>query len=162
MPDQQFVAVPVPPSLVPDVLQLVLDRIREQPERSPSSQLEAGSIEWADADLADFFWTSSENPRAIMALLAERPTEGLTTEDFALAIGKGGDPRGTWSVAGVLGAIQKSAKHRYGRDWPFEVSRDAASDLYRYTMPPAYAAVIAAQAKALRDSIDGIQESDEK
>ena len=161
MPDQQFVPVPVPPDLVPDVFQLVLDRLREQPEGSSPTAPDAGSGEWPEEDLANFFFSSSENPQAIMALLAEHPTEGLTTEDFARAIGKADDPRGTWSVAGVLGAIQKSAKHRHRRDWPFQVSHDPANGTYRYTMQPDYAKVIAAEAKTLRSAIDDIKKDEE-
>jgi len=151
MVDQQFVSVPVPARLVPDVFQFVLDKTRAG--STPELASEAPS-EWSAAELALFFSASSKNPRAIMECLAARPGESLTTADFAGAIGKRrDDPRGTWSVAGVLGAIQKSAKRNFGRDWPFECAYSSDGETYYYSMPERYASVIAAEAARLRTAL---------
>jgi hypothetical protein len=154
MVDQQFVAVPVPADLVADVFQFVLDRTRVRTDGSHTKPA-AGVLppEWPPEELAEFFWEASQNPRAIMELLAGRPGERLTTEDFARAIGKGDDPKGTWSVAGVLGAIRKKAKRKNGRDWPFDCVHDRESETYYYSMPAAYASVITSEAERLRSAI---------
>lgn len=154
MVDQQFVAVPVPAELVPDVFQFVLDRTRARAERAPTKPAtDVPSPEWSPEELAEFFIEASQNPRAIMELLASRPGERLTTEDFARAIGKGDDPKGTWSVAGVLGVIQKNAKRNYGRGWPFDYEYDRDSETYYYSMPEPYASVITSEAERLRSAI---------
>jgi AcrR family transcriptional regulator len=151
MANQLFVPVPVPEDLVDEVFEFIVER------RRASARVEASTTaapdEWSPADLTDFFMRSSENPRAILEVLARNPDARLTTADLARAIGKGDEPRGTWSVAGVLSAIKKKAKRTYGRDWPFACSYDHGSETYYYTMPAGYASVVSAAAETLEAAI---------
>jgi len=150
-----------PTDALPDLYELIARRLRagghdlgrkevaaEAAGDDASIALADGSREWPPDDLRDLYKGSKRRMKAILEALASRPEEKLTTTDFAKAIGED-HPRGTWNVAGVLGAFGRKINEQYGgRLWPFHVDQDEDDGELDYWMPQANADVIVALMEA--------------
>lgn len=84
---------------------------------------------------------TSTRMKRLQKHLAAHPGEAFTGDELGDAIGV---DRGWNSVAGMLGGYQRLVQNHYGlSNWPFDFGPDS-DGVWKYTMRPAVAEIIAA------------------
>src|SRR5205085_190770 len=82
--------------------------------------------DWTEADVRRLYRESSAAEKALLAALAERPDEDLTSHELAATLGELA-PKGWNSIAGILGKLaQRYRKPAFGREFqPWYLRTDA-------------------------------------
>lgn len=136
-PNMQYVQIPVPEHLVPDVMALIVART-EATAATPAPSV--GSASFLTASEVPKAWEASAMPmRKVLAYIAARPGKNVAGDELAKVLGK--TDRGH-SIAGMMGAFGKRMKNRHGGRWPFEAKWNAVDARWEYCMPASIAAVI--------------------
>jgi hypothetical protein len=142
MPNPILIAVP--PHLVPAVTELIANDDFEPVDAARSINLVNG---WTETELRQHYRDSSENMRAFLVYLAQRADVDVSTHDSATAVGLK-----DWNaVAGMLGAAQRRAGNRYGRDSGPWYQRTQANGQELLKMPGVAAAIVLDEAKIRGD-----------
>ena len=145
--DDYFVHVPVPRQLVVDVYQFVAERTRLAVKAEPtvsSGQPIVLPDEWAASEIRRLYAESPKNMRAILAAMAARPGENVTSNDLieVLSRSRGGSASSS-ILGGTLGAFGRRVRNRYRKNsWPFEAHWISETNQNYYIMSPAVAAIL--------------------
>lgn len=136
----QYVQIPVPEHLVPDVMALIVARTEATAAAAPSV-VESASADFLTASEVQKAWEASALPmRKVLAYLAARPGKNVAGDELATKV-LGKTDRGH-SIAGMMGAFGKRMKNRHGGRWPFEAKWNAIDARWEYCMPASIAAVL--------------------
>jgi hypothetical protein len=138
-----WVMVPVPEDAVPEILEEVLQRVRQprptEVEARPPEDAYYGG--WTEDELRNVL----ENPTRAMGIvlrsLATHPGEWLEINILAEEVyGEGASGN---QLGGALGSFTRRVKGRYGKDkWPFEARYDEDEHQWKYRMDDRTAEVI--------------------
>jgi hypothetical protein len=135
MTPTNYVQVPVPEELVPDVMALITRQIRSG--ASEAHTHEPATSHAMEALVERCYLESEETHRRLLRYLASRPDQWVSFDDIGAEMGYT-SPR---SLPGTLGAFGRRAKHRYGGFKPFE-AEERDSGKWSLRMESAIAAVI--------------------
>lgn len=104
---------------------------------------------WTASMIVDAYRAASDRMKVILDLLASRPDEKLSMQDFERALGAENEKENF--VNGVLGAFGRLTNQRFtsqlpnnGNTWPFTVGKDVHKGDWYYEMPAKVANVIRA------------------
>lgn len=126
-----YINVPVPEEHVPAVYALIARlQAGEQPEEAAPDEPPPPLDEML---VAQMYGDSLPPHRAFMELLAGQPGEWIYTGEAADALDL---PKGSKSLAGMLGAFGRRAKHRYGGVAPWEDAWNPERREARYRVTP--------------------------
>ena len=140
----RWVPVPVPEDMVAEVMESVLERVRER--ASAGSRGQSPGSNGATPDDADTYqngWTEEElrdvlrNPTRAMGVvlrhLADNPDKRVDGYTLAEAIyGKGANAN---QLGGALGSFTRRVGRDYGKEkWPFDAFRNAERKRWEYSM----------------------------
>jgi hypothetical protein len=138
---EELVPVMVPRSRLRDVYALLA--------AGPSNGTEAGGLHrgWSGELIQEAYAAASDRMKALLDLMASRPGQRLTADDFMAELGVDQQD----FVNGVLGAFGRLTSQRFvhrlpNRDhtWPFTVVKDIRDGRWTYEMPESVAEVIKA------------------
>lgn len=126
MPQEDFVYVPVPAHLVSEVYALLV-----RLGAAPSGEAEADARPPVlDAELVKrMYFESEEHHRQLMRYLADHSDRWHYSGDLAEALNL---THGARSLAGMLGAFGRRAKHRYGGQRPWTSDWDPSREEARH------------------------------
>ena len=127
----QYVQVPVPSHLVPEVMHL----ITEDPQFSKTS-----TQGWSEAEIGKLWSESAQNMRRTLALLAANSPNSVTGERIARDV-LGKEQKGH-SVAGMMGAFTRRMKGRHKGRNPVRAEYDAEAHVWTYSIRPEVGQVI--------------------
>jgi hypothetical protein len=139
--DEELVPVMVPRSRLTDVYALLA--------AAPSNGTASGGLHrgWSAELIREAYAAASDRMKALLDLMASRPGERLTAEDFMAELGVDQQD----FVNGVLGAFGRLTNQRFAErlptrenTWPFTVVKDIRDDRWTYEMPEQVAEVIQA------------------
>lgn len=143
-----FVNVPVPVSLVPEVYGLIARRTTGS--GSPHNGREAAGPYpgWDDSLLRRAYRESPPAMKMILGEMARRAGEELGANDFVPLLAKHRGKRVSRSgVSGTFGAFGRRVQNRYGREHePYDKRYDHERREKRYRMPQRVAEVILEEA----------------
>lgn len=116
----QYVAVPVPAQLVPQVMAFITESLGATGD----------SGQWTERELRKLWVRSAQNMRATLALLAEAKGAPVTGDEIAKkALGK--EAKG-YSVAGMMGAFSRRMKGQHKGKSPIVAEYDADVGIWTY------------------------------
>lgn len=102
---------------------------------------------WTAPMIVDAYRAASDRMKVILDLLASRPDEKLSIQDFERALGAENEKENF--VNGVLGAFGRLTNQRFAsllpnneNTWPFTVGKDVRAGDWYYEMPTKVASVI--------------------
>lgn len=126
----EYVYMPVPIRWTFDIYARLAQLAAEDPEPEEVVPKRASDV---DAETVARMYGESEAPhRRLLDLLASSSDEWLYTSDIAKQLAL---PNGSRSVAGMLGAFGRRAKHRYEGQRPWDSDWDPARSEARHRMP---------------------------
>ncbi len=137
-----FELVPTPREFVGDVYALLARLMAnndEQVRNNLSTAADDEEITLTPALIRRMYEDSYEPHRRLFKFLATRPDEWIFPDDIVEALELG---NGAKSLAGMLGAFGRRAKHRYGGLRPFESRWDVDAGQSKHRMTAEVAAVI--------------------
>jgi hypothetical protein len=137
-----YVSVPVPSELVPEVYALISAHMVNKGNEKPGT--EAPPVEAQGTlsdDLLKRIWDESAAVmRKALKHLAQHPGQAIGAADLAKAVF--GNPKGH-KLAGAMGAFGRRCQNRYKKAKPFAVKWNALSSRWEYTMAADVASRIA-------------------
>lgn len=140
--EEELVPVMVPRSLLTDVYALLAAGASDG--ASGSEGLHRG---WSAELIREAYDAASDRMKALLDLMASRPGERLTADDFMAELGVDQQD----FLNGVLGAFGRLTNQRFAQrlpnrenTWPFTVAKDIRDGHWTYEMPESVAEVIKA------------------
>jgi hypothetical protein len=129
---------PAPAAPAPIPSQVDMAPIAAGAGSSPYVKYREADMTWPDALLRQAYDESPDSMKKLFGYMADHPDFNCSTRNFADALGYT-EPKGTWRIAGVLGAFTKRMNGRYGRRvWPFGWVK-TENDGALYSMPASIA-----------------------
>ena len=130
---QEYIQVPVPAHLVPEVMQLIAGSLSGKPV------LVAQDAGWTAAELTRIWDESAQNVRRTLKLLASNSGSPVTGQTIAREV-MGKDDKGH-SIAGMMGAFGRRMKGRHQSRNPIQAKWNAVEVQWEYTLDPEAARV---------------------
>lgn len=138
--EEELVPVMVPRSRLTEVYGLLSENGAAIP--SNTAALHRG---WSAELIREAYLAASDRMKALLDLMASRPGEPLTADDFMAAL----DTDQQDFLNGVLGAFGRLTNQRFAQrlpnrenTWPFSVVKDIRDGRWTYVMPESVAQVI--------------------
>jgi len=119
MDEAEFIYVPVPAPMVPDVYALLVELGAAQKPEGDPPKTEPPPL--GPELVQTMYRESQEQHRKLMRFLADHPDRWHSTSDLAEALNLQNKARG---MAGMLGAFGRRANHRYGGRTPWTTEWD--------------------------------------
>src|SRR4051794_34964806 len=117
----EFVYVPVPARWAPQTYAFLAELAADDPEPEVTEPKNTADLDYET--VARMYGESEAPHRRLLDLLANASDEWLYTSDIAEQLAL---PNGSRSVAGMLGAFGRRAKHRYKGQTPWDTEWDPA------------------------------------
>lgn len=134
---EELISIPIPRRLLADVYGFVAQHEKGSQVPTASDETEPGEPD--EALIQRMYTESQPKHKELMKLFAQSPDQWLYTSEIAQAMRL---PHGSTSVAGMLGAFGRRAKHRYSGAKPWKSEWDPAKSEARHKMSANVAHII--------------------